>query len=194
MTTYVTSDTHFGHERIINLCNRPFVSVDHMNDEIVRRWNEVVTPDDTVIHLGDVALGKIDNSLAVVSRLNGYKILVNGNHDRPFMNRGKARFDEWNDRYAEVFDYIAGGTSYNWTFSDGTAVVLSHFPYDGDNHDKDRYTDDRPLDNGTPLIHGHTHMNNRVSRSARGTLQIHVGQDAWDYRPVSEDEILSLLR
>ena len=55
--TFFTSDTHFGHANIINLCNRPFKDVNHMNDMLVENWNSVVSDDDTVFHLGDFALG-----------------------------------------------------------------------------------------------------------------------------------------
>ena len=192
MTTFFTSDTHFGHARIIELSDRPFSDVDHMNTEIVRRWNEIVTPDDTVFHLGDVALGPIDQSLAVVGRLNGFKVLVNGNHDRPFMTRGKPRFGEWMDKYREVFDVVLMDQMFV-TLSNGTEVVLSHFPFTGDHTPEDRHVDERPEDEGMPLIHGHTHATDRLTFSVKGTPQVHVGMDAWDFRPVSESEILSLL-
>ena len=55
--TFFTSDTHFGHANIINLCKRPFKDVNHMNDMLVENWNNVVTDDDTVFHLGDFAFG-----------------------------------------------------------------------------------------------------------------------------------------
>ena len=191
MNIFYTSDTHFGHARIIELCNRPFENVEHMNAEIVRRWNAVVEPTDHVYHLGDVALGHLDDSLPIVNRLNGYKILVGGNHDRPFMNRGKARYSEWLERYREVFDEVIDG---NVQVRIGhTLLNASHFPYDGDSHDGDRFVEARPADNGLPLIHGHTHRNQKVSRSQNGSLQIHVGQDAWDFTPVSEDEIAALM-
>lgn len=190
---WFTSDTHFGHERIIELCNRPFRDADHMNDEIVRRWNEVVAPDDTVFHLGDVALGKIDDSLAQVGRLNGYKVLVNGNHDRPFMKKGKPAEAEWTRRYEEVFQMVIN-SNHAYVLEDGTYVNLSHFPYDGDSHGGDRYRSARIADDGeTILIHGHTHMDQIISHSEKGALQIHVGVDAWDYTPVSEDQILALI-
>lgn len=192
MTTFFTSDTHFGHARIIELSNRPFIDVDHMNTEIVRRWNETVMPNDIVFHLGDVALGPIAESLPIVGRLNGYIVLVNGNHDRPFMTRGKPRFSEWVEKYNEVFNEVLTDTSYP-LYLNGERFVMSHFPYDGDSHGEERYREDRPVDEGIPLIHGHTHMDNKVSVSNAGTLQIHVGMDAWDYRPVSEDEVLALL-
>lgn len=190
---FFTSDTHFGHARIIELCNRPFASVEQMNEEIIRRWNEIVMPWDEVYHLGDVALGKIDDSLPVVSRLNGYKTLVSGNHDRPFMNRNKARYDEWHDRYSEVFEEVSHFSVRPLVLSSGHEVMLSHFPYTGDSNGEDRYVDERPEDNGMILLHGHTHLNQRISRSDNNSLQIHVGMDAWDYRPVSETRIISLI-
>lgn len=169
-----------------------------MNAEIVRRWNEVVSPDDTVYHLGDVALGRIDDSLPRVGELNGYLILEEGNHDRPFMDKKKAeKRQRWLERYGEYFDEIHESGTY--TFGKGTideiTANLSHFPYDGDSHGADRHADARLRDDGTPLIHGHTHSGgDPVSFSAgRKTLQVHVGQDAWRYTPVSEFEVHMLL-
>lgn len=194
MTTFFTSDTHFGHARIIELCDRPFRDVDHMNAEIVRRWNEVVSPDDIVFHLGDVALGTIASSLPQVGNLNGYIILVLGNHDRPFMERRKpAKHQHWLDEYGKYFDEIRTHTYRDF---DNRTVALSHFPYDGDSHGEDRYAEDRLPDVGAPLIHGHTHSSGSpVSFSAgRNTLQIHVGMDAWSFTPVHESQVADLIR
>lgn len=169
-----------------------------MNAEIVRRWNEVVMPDDTVYHLGDVALGKIDDSLPRVGELNGYKVLILGNHDRPFMDKRKAeKRQHWLDEYSKYFDAIHEHYSFTFGASDENDVItnLSHFPYDSDSHGEDRYVDDRIPDNGsTPIVHGHTHSRgNPVSYSRRGTLQVHVGQDAWKFEPVSEFQVHQLL-
>ena len=198
MTTWFTSDTHFGHTNIIRYSNRPFKDVNHMNEEIIRKWNSVVSPEDTVYHLGDVALGKIDDSLACVGRLNGTKILVDdGNHDRPFMSRGKTKFGYWFDRYLEVFQFIIPAGQ----CPTGVDALISHYPYDGDHFEKDRYADERLPDNGRVLIHGHTHAeyekmgdNARVSRSKKGSLQIHVGMDAWGYYPVPSSTVAELIK
>lgn len=79
---FVTSDTHFSHARISELAERPFTSVEEMNAELVRRWNEAVGTDDTVLHLGDLALGPIEESVGLTAQLNGRRFLVPGNHDR----------------------------------------------------------------------------------------------------------------
>ena len=55
MKTWVISDTHWYHENIIKLCHRPFLSAKEMNEKLIENWNSVVSRDDTVYHLGDVA-------------------------------------------------------------------------------------------------------------------------------------------
>ena len=79
---WVTSDTHFNHARIIEYCNRPFASVEEMNEKLIENWNSVVKPDDKVIHLGDFAFGGKTKVQDVFKRLNGKIDLVMGNHDR----------------------------------------------------------------------------------------------------------------
>lgn len=86
--TFFTSDTHFGHANIINLCNRPFKDVNHMNDMLVENWNSVVSDDDTVFHLGDFALGGSAVWSNVLSRLKGKIYLILGNHDRKNIRQG----------------------------------------------------------------------------------------------------------
>jgi len=78
---FVTSDTHFGHKRIIEFeaTLRPFSTIEEHDRALVERWNAVVRPDDTVWHLGDVFFGK--NGHFVLAALNGRKKLVLGNHD-----------------------------------------------------------------------------------------------------------------
>jgi len=78
---WFTSDTHFGHQGILEYEkeSRPFNSVEEMNEAIINRWNNCVSYNDIVYHLGDVAFGK--KNLAHVGRLKGTKILIMGNHD-----------------------------------------------------------------------------------------------------------------
>ena len=56
MNTFFTSDTHFGHNNIIEYCKRPYTSVEEMDAALEKNWNEVVKPDDLVYHLGDLAI------------------------------------------------------------------------------------------------------------------------------------------
>jgi calcineurin-like phosphoesterase family protein len=84
-SVFLTSDTHFGHVNICNFTNydgspvRPWDSVEEMDEEMVKRWNETVGPKDKVYHLGDVVINR--KSLQILDRLNGDKVLIKGNHD-----------------------------------------------------------------------------------------------------------------
>lgn len=82
MTTYFTSDTHFGHANIIRYCNRPFRDVTEMNEALIERWNGRVRPGDTIFHLGDFGFGSQQNLQAVLDRLQGDKHFILGNHDK----------------------------------------------------------------------------------------------------------------
>jgi len=78
---WVTSDTHFNHTNIIKYCNRPFSSVEEMNETLVNNWNEVVSQGDTVYHLGDFALGDKLLIPEILRCLNGHINFIMGNHD-----------------------------------------------------------------------------------------------------------------
>jgi calcineurin-like phosphoesterase family protein len=82
--TWFTADLHLGHEKIIELCDRPFATVDEMNTTIIEKWNERVDPGDTVWVLGDFATRQIKDALPLAACLHGRKILVAGDHDPCF--------------------------------------------------------------------------------------------------------------
>jgi len=198
MSTFFTSDTHFGHKNIIKYSERPFADFEEMDWKIVDQWNKMVGPTDVVYHLGDVAMGASDRWDNILSSLNGYKVLVVGNHDRVFAGEKPRQREKWDEKYHEWFDEVWDSMRIN--LSSGHNVNLSHFPYDGDSHGADRYSEYRLKDDGKILVHGHTHAEYhkhgdaaRVSRSASGTLQIHVGMDAWHYRVVPEARVVELI-
>ena len=190
---WFTSDTHFGHANIIRFCDRPFKDVPHMNEALIANWNSVVHEDDTVYHLGDVALGPWVEWDSILTRLNGYKILVVGNHERIFKGEPQKVQDKFKDEYPkwfnEIHDHIPG-----FVLSNGTVVNLSHFPYEADHMDKARHMEHRLPDDGIPLIHGHTHLDQIMSKSTAGTIQVHVGMDAHNYTPVSEQQVIDYVR
>lgn len=82
MNTFFISDTHFGHANILKYepQHRPFATIEEHDEELVRRWNSVVRPKDTVWHLGDVLFGV--EAFDTLGRLNGTKNLILGNHDK----------------------------------------------------------------------------------------------------------------
>lgn len=180
---YVTSDTHFGHARIIELCDRPFRDLEEMHSELIRRWNAVVDPEDTVLHLGDLALGEREHSIGLTAALNGRKLIVPGNHD-VFWSHYRASENNKARNFALL--ERAGWEVLPEEFSavlDGREVLISHFPYADDSPGEDPNL--LPVYAGLPLIHGHTHD---TDHGARGH-SFHVGTDAHAFTPVPMSDI-----
>ena len=186
MTTWFTADLHLGHANIIRYCERPFADAEAMNRSLVQGWNDTVGADDTVWVLGDVALGKISETLTMIAELNGRKLLLAGNHDRCWAGHGR-RAEGWTERYLDAgFAEVHQGQM-KLPLAD-KKVLACHFPYRGDSHDRDRYTEHRPVDKGDRLLHGHVH-----ERWRQWGRMINVGVDVWGYRPVSERAIAELI-
>lgn len=82
---FLVSDTHFGHAGVCRFLRedgtklRPWDNPDDMDEEMVKRWNDTVRPNDKVYHLGDVVINR--KALKTLARLNGDKVLIRGNHD-----------------------------------------------------------------------------------------------------------------
>jgi calcineurin-like phosphoesterase family protein len=220
--TWFTADLHLGHRNIIDYCNRPFATVEQMNETIVARWNERVAPEDTAWLLGDVAMGRLDKTLPLLARLNGRKYLVAGNHDRPFHGykpdgtprpdydkAGTAR--RWAARYRDEAGFTAvvtgeavrrtghavrvpllGGPPFGHP-----VVLVSHFPYTGESREgvADRYAEYRPK----PPKRGPRpwlvcgHVHDAWAIDA-AQRQINVGVDVWDFAPVAADELAALIK
>lgn len=79
--SFFIADTHFGHERAIELCGRPFANAAEMDHAMIACWNSVVRPNDDVYHLGDFSYRSKSGPDVYFNRLNGVKHLVAGNHD-----------------------------------------------------------------------------------------------------------------
>ena len=84
---FFTSDTHFGSERTLELSKRPFKDTFSMDEEIIKLWNETVSKDDVVYHLGDFG------NYEVLKRLNGEIHLILGNYERKDILEGKESID-----------------------------------------------------------------------------------------------------
>lgn len=192
--TWYTADLHIGHRNIIKFSNRPFIDVDHMNDQLVQRWNDNVKDDDTVWVLGDLLLGQLGESLYIAKLLRGKKYLLCGNHDRPWCghNNSPARQAEYEDLYEAVAGFAIVNTSDTnalpHTLEAGDQVQLSHFPYAETPFDE-RYATYRPRDDGDWLLHGHVHEAWKVQ-----DRQINVGVDVWDYTPVNAADLHAIIR
>jgi calcineurin-like phosphoesterase family protein len=173
------SDPHWGHTNIIKYSSRPFSNIAEMDAELIRRYNECVQPHEVVLWCGDCTYYSPSKFAGILEQLNGSKLLVRGNHDKPASTMAQIGFDFVVD---ELTIYIGGRT-----------CTVNHFPYAGTEHHRggkdDRYLDRRPKRRkGEVIIHGHTHSPKR-----RDGNMIHVGIDAWDYRPASMVEVEALV-
>lgn len=158
--TWVTSDTHFGDERSLQFCDRPFKDVNEMNDEIVRRWNSVIQPEDTVYHLGDICTYKsnLKHLIGYGNQLNGKKFLLLGNHDMNFKESDLLRVFE--DVYTEPFRLLYEDYYY----------FCCHYPVQ---RNLDYYT-----------LTGHIHDKWRVARK-----MLNVGMDVHNFTPLSMKKV-----
>jgi calcineurin-like phosphoesterase family protein len=195
---WFTSDLHFGHARIVDYCDRPFRNRDGdpdpaaMAEWIVERFCELVGEDDTLIVLGDVAMGPREETLPLVAQLPGRKVLVPGNHDRCWSGHAveKKNPAAWIERYqaAGFSEIVDPGTDVARIDLGGHLVGLHHLPWQGSDPEDDRYEELRARDDGGWLVHGHVHRHWRQ----RGRM-INVGVDAWGGVPVPASALISLI-
>lgn len=163
MKYFFTSDTHFNHDNIIKFCNRPFKSVERMNEVLIKNWNARVKPEDTVIHLGDFcykAKTKL-NPQEIIDRLNGNIVFVKGNHDN---NNGL------NSRITSLVMEIGNRT-----------VYCVHNPGDFNPHIRL---------NLVGHVHENWRV---TKRKRRKCILVNVGVDVWNYHPVTINEILKCI-
>jgi calcineurin-like phosphoesterase family protein len=186
MFDFVWSDLHLGHANVLRYSDRPFASADEMDAALIANHNAVVGRSQTVLYVGDVSFHGVDRTREILRELHGRKLLVRGNHDRSAAQMARLGFDL-------VVDALTLNLG-------GKLVRVSHLPYRGmDSREvATRSEGDSRRAGGLPvwerrgadewLIHGHTH-----SRKRRDGQAIHVGVDAWGYRPVSVGEVVALM-
>ena len=167
---FLTSDTHFGHTGVCRFTRndgvtklRPWDDADEMDEEMVRRWNDRVRPNDKVYHLGDVVINR--KALKIMSRLNGDKVLIRGNHDI-------FRDDEYRQYFRELRAYhVMNG------------MILSHIPIHPES-----------LGRFGVNIHGHLHAN-RVMAEVFGEYVVDtryhcVCVEQTDYTPILFEDVI----
>lgn len=175
--TWLTSDSHFFHENILKYCNRPFGSVEEMNEVLVKNWNSVVKPDDHVYHLGDFCFGNVEkwNWCLEPGRLNGHIHLILGNHDPDRVFRPGTMLERFDSIEFQKILIMEG-----WT------VILNHFPFASFSNN---------LDHKVMQLLGHIHSgpdgigNVMLEGNKLQWNQYDVGVDNNKYTPVSWTQI-----
>lgn len=172
---FFTSDLHIGHKNIIRYCDRPFDSVEEMNEKIIENWNSVVRKNDMIFVLGDFAITGSQNAQEAFNRLHGRKILIRGNHDHKPSKM-------WRMGWEQVYDIHA------MTINE-ELVTMSHYPHFEDNEWLREHPSagfQHPHNNGGFLLNGHIHSS--PENKIRGK-QFDVGVDANNFTPVPIEEI-----
>lgn len=131
MKTWITADLHFGHKEIITRCARYYRNEDEMDEGIINNWNSLISKDDLTYVLGDVSFRPKKETVAILQRLNGKKILIEGNNDRDLLLSSDFR-----DQFECIHHYL-----------ETDQLVLFHYPISDWN---DRLK-------GTIHFHGHSH-------------------------------------
>lgn len=197
---FVSSDQHFFHRNILKHCpDRPFTTIEEMNEGLIDRHNAVVPPHGRVVFAGDYAMGLRQEALDLRPLLNGEIILVPGNHDPMFSGHRKGR--EKARRAFEDAGFIVADELVEMTLHDEHGrplrVRVCHFPpradrVEVDHTGRDRYAEHRPAPDGRWLLHGHVHQNGGVDRKRRS---INVGVDApyANFAPMSEIQIARII-
>lgn len=159
---FFIADSHFGHERIIQICNRPFESLEEMHNKMIEKWNNKVSNEDTVYILGDLSfkMSKQD-IIKILKQLNGKKVLLKGNHDKYV---GQRDFDEC---FEKVCDYLQVN-------QDKQQIILSHYPI----------IDYAGMYYGAKMIYGHIH-NKYIPHKDMYC----VSAECVNYEPVTIEEI-----
>ena len=181
---FFTADQHFGHENIIEYCNRPFSSVEEMDEEMIRRWNEKVGKDDTVFHLGDFTLGSQHQAAYYWEQLSGFIYILNNtwHHDKRWINVQAPYMDPrmpyYNSKGISIIAKPPLCVLEPMEARTEVPIVLCHYPLA--RWDRGHY--------GSWHLHGHSH-----SQYQTPGLIYDVGVDNNDFYPVSLDQVVEIM-
>lgn len=188
MMIWFTSDHHFGHANIIKYTYRPFDNVNDMDTELIKRWNERVSSEDIVYHLGDFTLGSLDTFNYYAKQLRGNIKIVPGGHD----TRWLTKYDNSNKRI-QVLDWLIMPTNI-LPRKDGYSVALTMCHYPMVSWEQSHY--------GAPHLHGHTHGtigtisiigDKQLPPRQKQGVRIDVSVDNWNFYPISLEHIIEIV-
>lgn len=160
---YFTADQHYYHKNVIKYEDRPFKTIDEMNQTMIQNHNSIISNNDEVYMIGDIGFCQDYMMKSILKQLNGIKYLIKGNHDK----FGKSVYEE----FVWVKDYYK--LKYN-----NEKFILFHYPiyaWDCKHH-------------GSYHIHGHVHTTSH--NDFFDSKKFNVGVDCTGFKPVSIEKIL----
>ena len=171
---YFISDLHLGHKNAVALNFRPFESWEEMDETLINNWNNRVKSDDVVYILGDLVWQSCDPE-KYLQQLSGRKILITGNHDEKWLNRGD---------YSNYFELV---TPYLETKIDGLTVTLCHYPMV-------EWKASRKIGSKKLGYHIHGHIHNGWKDFYRGLFlaphALNAGADILNFTPATFEELV----
>lgn len=157
---FFIADTHFGHKNIIKYENRPFDTLEEMDNSMLKNWNNVVSSQDIVFILGDFSFYNKSKTQDIVNSLNGKKSLIIGNHDREtisyYLSLG----------FRNVYDYPIIYNEF-WILSHEPLYINNNMPYAN--------------------IFGHVHANKEYTNFSNQSFCVSV--ERINYTPITFDKI-----
>lgn len=217
MTTWFTSDHHFGHANIIEFCKRPFNDVTEMNEKMINRWNSKVMMSDLVYYLGDFTLNSAQYAEEILKQLNGSIVFIPGGHDHRWIDKTRDTplrihrrtaihtlvLDKRNLNPIGVINDITRAKDFSERMhqlpneakvspKNRLPIVMCHYPMAS--WEKSHY--------GSIHLHGHVHNSwDKIFDQSSDTqlppdqdrgVRINVCVDVWDFYPVSLEEVLDI--
>ena len=163
MNTFLLADSHFGHLGVCKFLRedgtklRPWETTEEMDEVMIENWNRVAGPKDKVYHLGDVVINR--KALKTLSRLNGDKVLIKGNHD-------VFRLEEYTPYFRDIraFGHFDG-------------FALTHIPIHPDS-----------LSRWSGNVHGHLHSNRVMFGDKIDPRYLCVSMEHINYTPLAWED------
>jgi calcineurin-like phosphoesterase family protein len=204
MKTFFTSDTHFGHANIIRYSARPWCKptdftgdgndgywasqaiarqrAREMDDALIKNWNEVVTDEDDVYHLGDFCFGSGKDALEILNRLNFNRFyFVWGNHDKGMQDVFRLQKSASPEKeYADLLSRIYFIGNMKEIVINGQGIVLNHYAM--------RVWNKSHRENWH--LYGHSHGSLPDDPHSRS---FDVGVDCTGYKPLTFEEVAKIM-
>ena len=187
---FFTSDSHFNHDKEFIYKSRGYSNRYEHNDALIAKINEVVRPQDTLIHLGDFCLNITPPEFEeILRRINCNNILyIWGNHNSCIRRMYEETLaGEYQRNDIEVYPYAVGKITYLGYYKElivnGYMIVIHHYPHQIFNQ----------MQKGAWQLSGHSHYTNPTTQLEHPDNKIlDVGWDGHG-KPLSFPEIQKIM-
>ena len=186
---FFTSDTHFRHNQSFIFESRGYKDRYEHDDALIAKINEVVRPEDTLIHLGDFCLNITPPEFnEILARINCQNIAyIWGNHNSCIRRVYEDAVTTEYGKDIEVYPYAVGKITYLGYYGEvivnGQMIVIHHYPHQIWNQ----------MQKGAWQLSGHSHYTNPTTQiDSTDNKILDVGWDGHG-KPLSFPEIQKIM-